>query len=67
MSEKQNAENPIRAEEVLQMLPIGRNTLYSWCQKGLIPHKRVGGVILFPPRKRLLEWIENKNKNEGGK
>ena len=54
------------------MLGIGRNTLYEWCDQGLIPHKRVGGRIdeitgehrrgrlLFSER-RLLEWLENKN------
>ena len=64
MSKNHKAENPMRAKEVQQMLGIGKNTLYSWCAKKLIPYKRVGRVILFPPRKRILEWLEN--KNEGG-
>ena len=64
MSESKEKENPMRADEVWQMLGVGRNTLYEWCRQGLIPHKRVGRVILFPPRKRLLEWLEN--KDEGG-
>lgn len=44
---------------------IGRNTLYHWCELGIIPHKRVGRVILFS-RERIREWLE-KNENEGGK
>ena len=49
------------------MLRIGRNTLYHWCELGIIPHKHVGRVILFP-RKRIQEWLEKEEKeNEGGK
>ncbi len=55
----------VRAEEVRQMLGgIGRNTLYEWCRQGLIPHTRVGGVILFSS-KSIQKWLEN-DKNEGG-
>ena len=59
-------ENPVmRAEEVRRMLGIGRNTLYNWCQLGIIPHKRVRRVIFFS-RERIQEWLDN-NENEGGK
>jgi len=52
----------MRADEVRQMLGIGRNTLYNWCELGIIPHKRVGRVILFS-RKRIQEWLDN-NENK---
>ncbi len=62
---KREQENPImRAKEVGKMLGIGKNTLYSWCELKIIPHKRAGRVILFS-RKRIYEWIEN-NENKGG-
>lgn len=62
MSEVKQEENPImRADEVRQMLKIGKNTLYSWCQQDMIPHKRVGRVILFS-RDRIREWLDNKKK-----
>lgn len=65
MSEIKQEENPImRADEVRQMLKIGRNTLYSWCQQDMIPHKRVGRVILFS-RDRIREWLDNKKKDGG--
>lgn len=65
MSEVKQEENPImRADEVRQMLKIGRNTLYSWCQQDMIPHKRVGRVILFS-RDRIREWLNNKKKDGG--
>jgi len=62
---KQKDNWAMRAPEVRAMLRIGRNTLYRWCELDMIPHKRVGRVILFS-RERIREWLE-KNENEGGK
>lgn len=63
MSERRQEENLVmRADEVRQMLGIGRNTLYNWCELGIIPHKRVGRVILFS-RKRIEKWLDN-NENK---
>lgn len=65
----------LSADEVRSLLGVGRNTLYSWCARGIIPHKRVGGKIdettgelhggrILFSEKLLLEWIENrKNDN----
>ncbi len=65
----------LQAREVWMMLGIGKNTLYEWCEQGLIPHKRVGGRIdeitgerrkgrLLFSEKRILEWLENReNQN----
>ena len=65
MMEGIEKENPImRAAEVRTLLNIGKNTLYSWCQEGLIPYKRVGRVLLFS-RKSIQEWLENSG-NSGG-
>ncbi len=48
MGEREQEENLVmRATEVRQLLKVGRNTLYEWCAQGIIPHKRVGRVILF--------------------
>lgn len=53
-----NEENPVmRAEEIRHILPIGKNTLYTWVNEGKIPCKRVGRIILFS-RKRFYEWLE---------
>ena len=54
----------MRADEVCRLLIIGKNTLYEWCRLNIIPHKRVGRVLLFS-RKKIYEWLEN-NENEGG-
>lgn len=64
MKMNENNEGPyIRANEVQKMLKVGRNTIYEWCKKMKIPHKRVDRIILFS-RKRIQEWIEN-NEREG--
>ncbi len=64
----------LNAEEARLLLGIGKNTLYSWCGQGLIPHKRVSGKvdettgecrrgrILFSER-LILEWLENRDKD----
>ena len=64
----------LQANEVWPMLGIGKNTLYEWCDQGLIPHKRVGGNIdettgerkggrILFSEKRILEWLENRDKD----
>ena len=59
MSKNEEKENPVmRADEVREMLGIGKNTLYEWCRHNIIPHKRANRVILFS-RKRIQEWLEN--------
>jgi excisionase family DNA binding protein len=50
----------IRAKELLNLLPIGRNTLYRLVEENKIPYKRVGRIILFS-RKRINEWIEEQH------
>ena len=55
----------MRAEEARRMLGgIGRNTFYDWVNKGLIPHKRLGRVLLFS-RRKLQEWLESGDNDEG--
>ncbi|MFC1971872.1 helix-turn-helix domain-containing protein [Chloroflexota bacterium] len=54
-------ENPIlRADEVRRLLKIGKNTLYNWCEQGIIPHKHAGRIILFS-KKSIQEWLENRD------
>ena len=55
----------MRAKDARKMLGgIGKNTFYEWVRQGLIPHKRVGRIILFS-RRRLQEWLDS-NDNERG-
>ena len=55
----------MRADEVLRLLPIGKNTLYEWVSRNEIPHIRVGRVILFP-REAMREWLKNRCEKGGG-
>ncbi len=73
-SHKTPGNRILNAEETCLLLRIGRNTLYSWCSLGLIPHKRVGGKVdeitgelhggrLLFSEKRILEWMENRDND----
>jgi excisionase family DNA binding protein len=63
--EREQEENPVmRANEVCKLLKIGRNTLYEWCERGIIPYKRAGRLIFFS-RKCIYAWLEN-NETKGG-
>lgn len=62
---KKHEGNPImRVAELQNMLGIGKNTIYDLCTQNIIPHKRVGRIILFS-RIKITEWIEN-GENVGG-
>ncbi|MBU2535446.1 MAG: helix-turn-helix domain-containing protein [Chloroflexi bacterium] len=64
-SQIKNEENPVmRADEVRQILGIGKNTIYTWANEGKIPCKRVGRIIIFS-RKRFNEWLENMDNLQG--
>ena len=64
MSKRVKEENPVmRADEVRELLKIGKNTLYEWCRQGIIPHRRIGHLLFFS-RKAINELIEN--NYEGG-
>jgi len=63
-TKKQEEPWAMRADEVQRMLHIGKNTLYEWCERDVIPHKRVGRIILFP-RRRIMEWLEKPNSAGG--
>ncbi len=73
-SRKTQGNRILDADKVRSILGVGRNTLYSWCAQGLIPHKRVGGKIdettgelhggrILFSEKRVLEWIEDKDND----
>jgi len=73
-SRKTQNNRILDAEMVRSMLGIGKNTLYSWCAQGLIPHKRVGGIIdkttgelhggrILFSENIILKWIENRDND----
>ena len=42
--------------EVARILRVSRGTAYDYCQRGLIPHKRLAGRIIIP-RARFEAWL----------
>ena len=73
-SRRTHGNRILDADKVRSILGVGRNTLYSWCAQGLIPHRRVGGKIdettgelhggrILFSENLLLEWIENRDND----
>ena len=48
-NDKTVAPIAIRVREAAKMLGISERTLWQWAKDGLIPHRRVGRVVLFSP------------------
>ena len=46
----------IRSREAARLLGVSERTLWSWAQKGLVPHRRIGRIVLFSPSE-LQRWI----------
>ncbi len=49
----------VNAKQACDMLGISSGTLTSWTKKGLIPHRRVGGRILYSVE-ALKEFVSGK-------
>ena len=49
-------EDIIGVKEVAKILHLAEKTVYNKTSKKIIPHKKVGGIVLFS-RKSILEWI----------
>lgn len=46
----------LRPRDAARMLGVCRKTLYVWTKRGLLPHIRVGSVVLYP-RRDLERWL----------
>ena len=64
MDERKQEENPVmRADEVIRILGIGKNTFYEWCRLNRIPHKHVGRLIIIS-RKSFNDWLESNDEGD---
>ncbi len=55
----------LRPREVCKVLNISRRTLWDWTRKGLIPHVRLNGYLLYPTA--LLEsWLREQAARQAG-
>ncbi len=48
----------IRSRAAARLLGVSMRTLQDWCQKGIIPHRKEGKILLFSPRV-LREWADS--------
>ena len=64
-----NSGDLIRPDELAKGMKVAQGTVYAWCERGLIPHIRLGKCIRFDPVE-IKEWLQKKRqvakKNPGG-
>ena len=54
---RSTVERLMRVEEVADWLAFKASTIRAYCEKGKIPHLRIGGQLRFR-REELAAWIE---------
>jgi predicted DNA-binding transcriptional regulator AlpA len=57
---KQKAETPclsMRPREAAMALGISERLLWDWTRRGLVPHVRIGGVVVYPTD-ALRAWLQ---------
>jgi predicted DNA-binding transcriptional regulator AlpA len=57
---KPKAETPclsMRPREAALALGISERLLWDWTRRGLVPHVRIGGVVIYPADS-LREWLQ---------
>jgi predicted DNA-binding transcriptional regulator AlpA len=63
----------MRPKEAAKALGISERLLWEWTNRGIVPHIRIGGVIIYPAdslRKwlqRQAEKVQDAADNESGK
>jgi excisionase family DNA binding protein len=51
--------------EAMELLRIGRDTIYAECARNRIPHRRIGRSIRFS-RVALMRWLARDEHQEAG-
>jgi predicted DNA-binding transcriptional regulator AlpA len=57
---KQKAETPclsMRPQEAATALGISERLLWDWTKRGIVPHVRIGGVVIYPADS-LRAWLQ---------
>ena len=65
---KQKTETPclsMRPRECALALGISERLLAEWTRRGLVPHIKIGGVILYPVT-ALRRWLQQRAGTDGG-
>jgi predicted DNA-binding transcriptional regulator AlpA len=59
---KQKAETPclsMRPKEAAAALGISERLLWDWTKRQLVPHVRIGGVVVYPTD-ALRDWLQKR-------
>jgi excisionase family DNA binding protein len=43
--------------QVAQILQVHPKTVYSWCERGEMPHFKIGGRLRFDPA-QVTKWLQ---------
>jgi excisionase family DNA binding protein len=49
----------LRVKEAAELLSVSRTKMYEMAEKGEVPVVRIGAAVRIP-RKKLLEWIQER-------
>jgi excisionase family DNA binding protein len=50
----------LKAKDLEALLQIDRKTIYSYVQRGLIPHVRIESNVRFP-KHQVIRWLEERS------
>lgn len=49
----------LNADQVAELLKVGRNSVYEAANRGEIPHRRIGKRLIFS-RTAVMQWLQGK-------
>jgi len=53
----------LRRAEMAEAIGVSDRTLWEWTRAGVVPHLRVGGVVLYPVD-AIREWLVERSRVE---
>ncbi|NLX12760.1 MAG: helix-turn-helix domain-containing protein [Phycisphaerales bacterium] len=56
----------LRPRDAARALGVSERTLWEWTKAGTIPHRRIGGCLLYPVA-ALERWINQQGNGQGSK
>jgi excisionase family DNA binding protein len=50
----------MRLQDAAELLGVSDRTLWTWTKKGIVPHVRIGGTVIYPYH-ALKEWLREQS------